>query len=105
MERLTLAGLVRALYGVVMDEHPNAWLSRMLEFNETYGHGKQRENPATEKILGGKQEAQLIALRLGPPPRGYANWTLRLLGPQGRGVGDRAAISHETVRRTLKKTA
>jgi len=28
--------------------------------------GKQREMPATEKILGGKQEAQLIAMRLGP---------------------------------------
>ncbi len=35
--------------------------------------GKQRELPATERILGGKQEAQLIAMRLGPPPKGYAN--------------------------------
>jgi len=38
-------------------------------------HGKPREQPATEKILGGKPEAQLIAMRLGPPPKGYANWT------------------------------
>jgi hypothetical protein len=38
-------------------------------------HGKQRKQPATEKLLGGKQEAQLIAMRLGSPPKGYANWT------------------------------
>jgi hypothetical protein len=63
-------------------------------------HGKQREKPATEKILSGKQEAQLIALRLSPPPKGYANWTLRLLA--------RKLVEleiHETVRVTLKKTA
>ncbi len=34
-------------------------------------HGKQREKPPTEKILNGKQEAKVIALRLSPaPPRG-----------------------------------
>lgn len=68
-------------------------------------HGKQREKPATEKILGGKQEAQLIALRLGPPPRGYANWTLRLLARKLVELEVVPAISHETVRGTLKKTA
>ncbi len=30
------------------------------------------------KLLGGEQEAQIIALRLGSPPVGYANWSLRL---------------------------
>src|SRR3989304_3408480 len=45
-------------------------------------HGKQREKPATEKILGAKQEAQVGALRLGPPPKGYANWRLRWLARQ-----------------------
>jgi hypothetical protein len=68
-------------------------------------HGKQRENPATEKILGGKQEAQLIAMRLGPAPKGYANWTLRLLARKLVELEIVAAISHETVRSTLKKTA
>jgi hypothetical protein len=68
-------------------------------------HGKQREKPATEKILGGKQEAQLIAMRLGPPPRGYANWTLRLLARKLVELEVVPAISHETVRGTLKKTA
>ena len=68
-------------------------------------HGKQREKPATPRLLGGKQEAQVIALRLGPPPKGYANWTLRLLARKLVELEIVPAISHETVRSTLKKTA
>lgn len=68
-------------------------------------HGKPREMPATEKILGGKQEAQLIAMRLGKPPKGYSNWTLRLLARKMVELKIVPAISHETVRTTLKKTA
>lgn len=67
-------------------------------------HGKPRESPATEKILSGKQEAQLIAMRLGPPPKGYANWTLRLMARKLVELEIVPSISHETVRTTLKKT-
>jgi len=67
-------------------------------------HGKPREKPATEKLLSGKQEAQVIALRLGPPPKGYANWALRLLARKVVELKIVESISHETVRRTLKKT-
>lgn len=67
-------------------------------------HGKPREKPPTEKILCGKREARVIALRLGPPPRGYANWTLRLLARKVVELEVVESISHETVRRTLKKT-
>ena len=67
-------------------------------------HGQPREKPATEKILGGKQEAQVIAMRLGPPPKGYANWTLRLLARKVVELEIAESISYETVRRTLKKT-
>lgn len=73
-------------------------------FDQTL-HGKKREKPATEKILGGKQEAQLIAMRLGSPPKGYANWSLRLLARQLVELEIVPTISHETVRTTLKKTA
>ena len=58
-----------------------------------------------QETLDGKQEAKLIAMRLGSPPKGYGGWTLRLLA---RKLVERkvvASISHETVRRTLKKTA
>ena len=71
-------------------------------FEETL-HGKQRPEPATEKLLDGKQEAQVIALRLGPPPKGYANWTLRLLARRVVELKITPAVSRETVRRTLKK--
>ena len=66
--------------------------------------GKPRDKPPTAKILSGKQEACVIALRLGPPPKGYANWTLRLLARRVVELEIAESISHETVRRTLKKT-
>jgi hypothetical protein len=68
-------------------------------------NGKKRENPPVEKLLTGEQEAQIIAMRLGSPPKGYANWTLRLLANKVVELGIVDSISHETVRRTLKKTA
>jgi len=66
--------------------------------------GKKRATPPTEKILDGRQEAKIIAQRLGTPPRGYANWTLRLLARKVVELGIADAVSYETVRRTLKKT-
>jgi len=65
---------------------------------------KQRETPPRPKILDGKQEAEIIALRLSKPPAGFANWTLRLLADQIVALEITDSISHETVRRTLKKT-
>ncbi len=72
-------------------------------FNETLD-GKKRATPPTEKLLDGKQEAKIIAMRLGAPPKGYANWTLRLLARKVVELGIVDSLSHETVRRTLKKT-
>lgn len=72
-------------------------------FQETLD-GKKRANPPTEKLLDGEQEAKIIATRLGPPPKGYANWTLRLLARKVVELKIVDAISYETVRRTLKKT-
>ncbi len=67
-------------------------------------HRKKRAIPPRPKILDGKQEAEIIALRLGEPPNGFANWTLRLLADQIVELGITDSISYETVRRTLKKT-
>ncbi len=66
--------------------------------------GKKRATPPTEKILDGRQEAKIIATRLGPPPKGYTNWTLRLLARKVVELGIADTVSYETVRRTLKKT-
>ncbi len=72
-------------------------------FNETLD-GKKRATPPTEKLLDGKQEAKIIATRLGAPPKGYANWTLRLLARRVVELEIADTVSYETVRRTLKKT-
>ena len=64
--------------------------------------GKPRVEPRP-KLLDGEQEAKVIAMRLGSPPAGFANWTLRLLAEQVVALEIVESISHETVRRTLKK--
>ena len=68
-------------------------------------NGVRRQNPPTARLLDGRQEAKIIATRLGKPPAGYANWTLRLLARTVVELNIVASISHETVRRTLKKGA
>jgi len=72
-------------------------------FEETL-HRVERKQPPVEKLLTGDQEARIIATRLGSPPKGYANWTLRLLARKLVALEIVPAISHETVRTTLKKT-
>jgi len=73
-------------------------------FQETL-HRNERAKPPVEKLLTGEQEARLIATRLGPPPKGYANWTLRLLARKVVELEVVDSVSYETVRRTLKKMA
>jgi hypothetical protein len=73
-------------------------------FDETL-HGVVRAQPPVEKLLTGEQEARIIATRLGPPPKGYSNWSLRLLARKVVELRIVDAVSHETVRRTLKKMA
>ena len=68
-------------------------------------HGQPRVKPPRPKLLDGEQEAKVIAMRLGSPPPGFANWTLRLLAEQVVALEIVESISYETVRRTLKKTA
>lgn len=66
--------------------------------------GKPPPKPPRQKLLDGEQEAKVIALRLGPPPAGFSNWSLRLLAERVVALEIAESISHETVRRTLKKT-
>lgn len=68
-------------------------------------NGKTREKPPTEKLLNGEQEAKIIATRLGPPPKGYANWSLRLLARKVVELEIAESVSSATLCRLLKKTA
>jgi len=54
--------------------------------------------------LDGKQEAHLITLACSEPPTGHDRWTLRLLADRMVKLEYVDELSHETVRRTLKKT-
>lgn len=67
--------------------------------------GKKRAEPPIPPKLDGEAEAKLIAMRLGKPPAGYGRWTLHLLADQLVALEIVDSISHETVRKTLKKAA
>ncbi len=54
--------------------------------------------------LDGEQEAYLVALTCSEPPEGQARWSLRLLADQMVELNYVDEVSHETIRRTLKKT-
>jgi transposase len=57
------------------------------------------------RALDGAREARLIALACSSPPDGKKRWTLRLLAERVVELGYAESVSHETVRRTLKKTS
>jgi transposase len=60
--------------------------------------------PGQKRKLDGRGEAHLIAVACSDPPSGHEHWTLRLLAGRLVELGVVEGISHETVRRTLKKT-
>ena len=57
-----------------------------------------------EKKADGDFEAHLVALSCSEPPEGYQRWTLRLLADRVVELNYIDNISHETIRRVLKKT-
>jgi hypothetical protein len=57
-----------------------------------------------EKKADGDFEAHLIALSCSEPPEGFARWSLRLLADKVVELNYVDKISHETIRRVLKKT-
>ena len=58
-----------------------------------------------QRKLDGRQEAKLIQLACSAAPTGKSRWTLRLLAQQMVELKVVDELSHETVRRTLKKTS
>jgi len=66
----------------------------------------QRKKPEREyeHTLDGEGEAHLIALACSQPPTGRKHWSLRLLRDRFVKLGHVGSISHETIRRVLKKT-
>jgi len=57
-----------------------------------------------DKKVDGDFEAHLVALSCSSTPKGFARWSLRLLADQVVELNYIDSVSHETVRRILKKT-
>jgi hypothetical protein len=75
----------------------------LMGFEQTLDR-KPRTSPPVERILDGEQEAKIIAMRLGEPPKGFGKWTLRLLARKVVELEIAPTVSYQTIKRTLKKT-
>jgi transposase len=66
------------------------------------------ERSAPERVyrrsFDGRAEARLIALACSEAPEGRERWSMRLLADKAVEMGIVRSVSHETVRKTLKKT-
>jgi len=67
--------------------------------------GKRKAKRQYHKKTDGDFEAHLIALSCSEPPPGHARWSLRLLADKMVELEYVDSISHEAVRRVLKKTS
>lgn len=65
---------------------------------------RSRKPKPYRRKLDGRQEAQLIALACSEAPEGRTRWTLRMLADRMVELCYVDTLSHETVRRVLKKT-
>ena len=82
------------------------WRTRLayLEGGLEYAvHDVQR--PGAPRKYETPVEAQIAALACSAPPAGAQRWTLILLEQEARNRPEMKAISRETIRRLLKKTA
>lgn len=71
-------------------------------FEAAINRKKHRRN-GRNLVITGDVEKTLIAFATGKPPEGYAHWTLRLLADRLIELQVMKSVSHETVRKVLKK--
>ena len=64
---------------------------------------RHRPRREYERRLDGVKEAHLVAVTCSEAPKGRERWTMQLLADEMVALGHVAALSRETVRRTLKK--
>ena len=67
--------------------------------------GRRKRSRERATALDGEGEAQLVAIACSDPPAGRARWTLRLMADELKRRRIVQTISHETVRKVLKKTS
>ena len=66
--------------------------------------GRQGRRPTYARKADSEFEARLVALSCSEPPEGHSQWSLRLLADRVVELGHIDSVSHETVRRVLRKT-
>jgi transposase len=89
----------------VESSQPTVSRIRRQYFEEGLDAALNRRPPKRQyhRKLDGEQEARLVALACSEPPGGRARWSLRLLADKLVELEVVEDISHQTVRRTLKK--
>ena len=75
----------------------------VMESIEVALNGKKNKR-IYDKKTDGDFEAHLVAISCSEPPEGFARWSLRLLADKVVELNYIDSISHESVRRILKKT-
>jgi len=60
-------------------------------------------NPPRKPVVGGEDEARIVALACGDSPEGYSRWTVKLLTARILELEIVPSIGRETVRQVLKK--
>lgn len=64
---------------------------------------RPQANPRRKPVFNEKSEKDVLTLAVSSPPDGHARWTLRLLADEVVRLDIVDTVSHETVRKTLKK--
>lgn len=77
---------------------------RFVEEGFDFALDRRKGGRVYEKKADGDFEAHLVALSCSDPPEGFARWSLRLLAEKAVELEYIDSISHEAVRRILKKT-
>lgn len=89
-------------------ETSTATVQRVRERFYEGGLGAALERSLPDRVykrsLDGRAEAHLIALVCSEPPRGRDRWNFRLLADKAVELGIVESVSHETIRKMLKKT-
>jgi len=64
----------------------------------------EQPRPGAPKKFTGRQRAKITAIACSQPPEGRSRWTLRLIADKVVELEMADDISHQTVKRILKKT-
>ena len=77
---------------------------RFVEEGFDFALDRRKGNRVYARKTDGDFEAHLVALSCSNPPEGFSRWSLRLLADKAVELNYIDSISHEAVRRILKKT-